>query len=176
MRLEAELDDALHSSQDDVMMVFRKIYEKYCRLIFFYIRKSVESKEDCEDLTNDVFLGFFNGINNFDTSKSLKVYLIGCANKRISDYYAKRKDSISYDDSILISKDYDRLDHMYTLMLDEFKNIINELEMKVIVYHVLYDFTFKEIAIVMKVSINTIKSAYKRGIKKLRDYYEMKEK
>ena len=37
MNLERELDNALHTSQDDVMKVFKKIYEKYCRLIYYFI-------------------------------------------------------------------------------------------------------------------------------------------
>ena len=91
MEIEKELEHALHTSKDQVMNVFRKIYEKYCKLVYYYIHKSINSKEDCEDLTNDVFLGFFNSINSFDTSRSIKAYLFTCASNRIKDYYNSRK-------------------------------------------------------------------------------------
>ncbi len=177
MSLEKELDEALHSSKFEVMEVFRKIYEEYCKLIYYFIHKSVKSKEDCEDLTNDVFLSFFNSVNQFDTSKSLKAYLFTCASNKVKDYFSKKKDDIQYEDDLLNKENKSEgLHAIYNGILDEFDIVINELESSVIIYHVLYDFTFKEIARGLNMSINTIKSAYKRGIKKLREYYEVRDK
>ena len=76
----------------------------------------------------------------------------------------------------MTGENYKVIENINPYIIEEFKNIINELEANVIIFHVLYDFTFKEIANNLNVSINTIKSAYKRGIKKLRDYFEEKEK
>ena len=47
-------------SEEQVHKIFNEIYVTYGKLVFFVISKYVNQLEDIEDLTNDVFLSFFN--------------------------------------------------------------------------------------------------------------------
>lgn len=175
--LEEELDHALHHSLDKVKLVFDKIYKKYSNLVYYVIMKSITCKEDCEELTNDVFVNFFNRINSFDANRSIKYYLIQSAKNKIVDYQRGKKDNtVTYNDDIYIEDDKSYDDFIYRNLIDEWKLIVSEFELQIIVYHVIYGYTFSELSEMYGSNVNTIKSTYKRAIAKIRKYYDSKEK
>ena len=56
--------------------------------------------------------------------------------------------------------------------IEKFKGFLDEDEIDIVIYHILYDFTFKEIARFNNVSVNSMTSKYKRIIDKIRKHYE----
>jgi len=175
--LEEELDLALHQSIDKVKLVFDKIYNEYNNLVYYVIMKSISCKEDCEELTNDVFVNFFNKINSFDVNKSIKYYLIKCARNRVIDYLrGKKETNVTYNDDIYADDENSYDDYIYHMLIDEWMMVTSDFEVKVIVYHVIYGYTFNDLAKMFDSNINTIKSTYKRAIAKIRKYYDEKNK
>ena len=56
--------------------------------------------------------------------------------------------------------------------IEKFKEFLNKEEIDLIVYHLLYDFSFKEIAKSKQTTVNVISSKYKRTIDKIKKYYK----
>lgn len=71
-------------------------------------------------------------------------------------------------DSFFYLEKKDDFDHY----IESFKDFLNSEEIELIVYHFLYDFTFKEIAKEKNVSVSIISSKYFRAIQKIKKYYK----
>ena len=76
------------------------IYQKYQKLIYFIISKYITNIYDIEDLTQTVFINFFNNLEKIDLTKNIKYYLVTSA-KNISLNFIKKQNKIEYDDTLI---------------------------------------------------------------------------
>ena len=60
------------SSEEQTHQLFNDIYVTYGKLVFFVISRYVHQVQDIEDLTNDVFLSFFNQIQKINLNGNIK--------------------------------------------------------------------------------------------------------
>ena len=105
MSYEVELISALKSNDiNKVQESFKNIYEAYYKLVYFCVGNFLKNKEDIEDVTQEVFINFFNNLENINVSGSIKYYLTRSArnlsinylkknSKVINDYYLSNKAS-----------------------------------------------------------------------------------
>ncbi len=64
MNFENKLKQALKSNSiEQIYSVFSEIYYFYYRLVYFTIMKYISIPNDIEDLTQDVFVDFFNNLS-----------------------------------------------------------------------------------------------------------------
>ena len=76
---------------------------------------------------------------------------------------------VNYDDDVE-GKEEKRDD--FQEYLTKFSSFLDESEIDLLVYHLLYDYSFKEIASLLGVSINSVTSKYKRTIDKVKKHYK----
>lgn len=149
---------------EEIYHAFKCLYEKYYKLIFYCINTYVNNKEDSEELTNDTFLNVFNNLHNLNENKNLKYYLVVTAKNNAISFLRKRKDDVipieHINKSIPISID------LHNDTLNKLKEFLNDEEVFIVVYHLIYGYSFKDISIIKNKSINTIMSTYRRAIKK----------
>ena len=169
MNLELQLKNALKSNSiDNIHNVFSKIYSFYSRLVYFTIMKYVDNQSDIEELTQEVFVDFFNNLDN--KIDNIKYYLLTSAKNKAIDYLKSKKHNIEYTDfsqfrnieDYSISKNYENL-------LSAFKNYLSDLEIDILVQHIIYDLTFKELSTIYNKPLNTIKTIYLRAKKKIKE-------
>ena len=73
------------------------------------------------------------------------------------------------DENIAYSEDtHDHFDEY----IEKFKEFLDEEEIDLIVYHLLYGFTFKDLAIMKNVTTDVISSKYRRTLIKIRKNYK----
>ena len=156
---------------DEAYHAFKCIYEKYYKLIFYCINNYVNNKEDSEELTNDTFLNVFNNLNNLNENKNLKYYLVVTAKNNAISFLRKRKDEVIPIENINRSISFSTDLHNDTL--NKLKEFLNEEELFIVVYHLIYGYSFKDTSLIKNKSINTIMSTYRRAIKK--SYKKLKE-
>ena len=63
---------------------FEVIYRKYVGELFRYARKNVSSKEDCEEIIQDIFLDIWKRRNSLQHIVSIKGYLLKCVRFKVS--------------------------------------------------------------------------------------------
>ena len=172
--LETKLIKALKSNNENIIHdVFNEIYDEYKRLVYKQISFYVKNNYDCEELTQDTFISFFNNLNKIKII-NIKYYLLVSAKNKALDHLKKKKMDIEYEDNIV----YDELDNndylKYNELLSELKKYLNELETKIIIYHLVYNFSFKEISNKLNIKINTVISIYNRAIEKFKNIQKKK--
>ncbi|MDE5547036.1 MAG: sigma-70 family RNA polymerase sigma factor, partial [Anaeroplasmataceae bacterium] len=92
-------------NEEKIHKIFNEIYATYCKLVFFVISKYVNQLEDIEDLTNDVFLSFFNQIQQINLTDNIKSYLTTSAKNKALDFMNKKNNYVEVSESIFLIPD-----------------------------------------------------------------------
>lgn len=175
MTLESKLKKAIDSNDEKTIHnIFSEIYLYYGKLIYFIISKSIENKEDVEDLTQDCFVNFFNNINKTSIN-NIKYYLVKTANNLVINHLRKQNKEVVLNELITYKEEKIYNDE-YDSIINKMKKYLNEFEINIILKHVVYGLKFKEIANEYNMSINTVFAIYNRAIKKIRKGENKNEK
>ena len=70
---------------------FEAIVQKYQRGVFAYLRSRILTTSDAEDLTQEVFLRFYQARARFDTSSLIRPWLLGIARNLLKEHLRKLK-------------------------------------------------------------------------------------
>lgn len=146
---------------------FNLIFEKYSRLVYYVSYDIVKNDEDAREIVNETFLKMYVKRRSFMSESKLKFFLLVAAKNLSINRYRQNKDHLPYSDDMEGRSDEGSL----SLYLEKFKEVLDEEEYQYLVLHLLYDFTFLEIAKVNDKTTAQVSSKYRRGIQKLRDFY-----
>ena len=164
MILEKKLELALKSNDRTVIeCVFNEIYHEYYKLIYFVAGQYLSDDYEIENVSNDVFLNFFNNLYKIKL-KNIKYYLTVSTKNLCINILKNRKDTVrDFDFEKVKSNDKNTL--IYRLL----KENLNEEEYEIVMEHVVYGKSLKELSKIMKCNNNTLKSKYLRAINKLKE-------
>ena len=156
------INNRCSTNKEVVEESFNVIYNEFSYLIYYLSLKIVKDESMASEITNETFMMFFINKDRIDINKNLKYYLTSTAKNLSINYLNKINKLEPLNDNI----------STIDMKVDHFNDFLDEQEIDLIVLHLLYDFTFKEIAKEKNVSINVITSKYNRAIKKVRKHYK----
>lgn len=158
------------------------LIQKYLKPIFNFVFTYVGNTQDCEDITQEVFIKVWSKLKKFDKNKSFKTWIFTIAKNSAIDFLRRKKtipfsafDKEDGNNFILetiadkSSSVVDYVNHQESSNLISLK--LKQLSFKnqeIIHLHHNRDLTFKEISKNLGESINTIKSRYRRAIVSLK--------
>ena len=148
---------------------FSEIYAEYSYLVFYVSLKIVRSNDIAKDITEDTFIKFYQSRYEIKNLNSVKTFLSTTAKNLSLNRLKEEERFVNYDDDIQ-GKEEKRDD--FQEYLTQFSSFLDESEIDLVVYHLLYGYSFKEIAILLETSINSITSKYKRTIDKVKKHYK----
>ena len=157
------------NDEEKIRHSFKCVYEKYYKLVCFCISQYVKTKEDVEEIANDTFISFFNNIHNIDISKNIKYYILTTAKNNAINFVKKQSRYTLLSDEHLKNIPYEEK-YESNDIINYLKEVLNNEELSILIDHLLYGYSFKEIAINTNKSINTIMSKYRRSLKKAHQY------
>ena len=139
---------------------FEILMNRYKNNIHNFILRYISSREDSEDLTQEIFVKVFFKISSFDSSKaSFKPWLFTITKNSIYNKLKEKKmvrltydvedtNNVVGDNDDIVQTGLNKLDKKYRLVL--------------IMYYI-EGFKYKEISEILKLPINTVKTRIKRG-------------
>lgn len=155
---------------------------RYLKPIYNFAYRYVKNEKEAEDITQEIFIKAWRNLKRFDKKRSFKIWLFHLAKNICFDFLRKRKD-VSFSELEKGDENY----HLEEEIIDasplpdelfEQKNLqeilnsaIGQLPLKdqtVLFLHHNEHFIFQEIADSLDEPLNTIKSRYRRALKKLR--------
>jgi len=153
----------------------RSIFDKYFPSLCVFANKFVNDEDLSKDMAQEVFLKVWNSATEFESEKSLKVYLYLATKNTCFDYLKKErrknqtadfKDEIYLDDDnvildIIREETYRQLEDAIDLLPEKARDVIR-LNLK--------SLSNQEIAEELNVSINTVKTHKLSAFKKLREH------
>lgn len=144
---------------------FNMVYNEYSKLIKYVSYQIVRSNNDADDIVQDTFVNFLNKINKIKLV-NIKYYLVTTAKNfsiNLSKSYNKQI-VLGYEDDIIIQSKSDNINEMISLLKKE----LNSEEVDIIVRHLVFNCTFKEIAKEYNVTTSSITNKYARAINKFK--------
>ena len=170
--IDKKIMNAINSKDiNRINEAFNEFYNHYFKLIYYIISQYIDNTYDIEDLTQDVFVKFFNNITNINLDNNIKYYLTTMAkNTALNFIKYQNKNIIVKDDLILsiIDNNSTTDKYIYKNLLEDLSKYLDELEVKIIIYHNLEGMKFKDISKILNKSTNTVITIYHRAIKKFK--------
>lgn len=153
---------------------YTSIYERYHSLLYIYVHKKLQDKQEAQDVVQDVLIHLWKNRSSLPQSVSLPAYLYGAARNKAFDLFAHRQVQDKYVASLQnFIPTYSGTD--YLLREKEIKSIIQrEIEalpprMQEIFQMSRRDrLTNKEIARLLSLSSHTVDTQIKRALKILK--------
>lgn len=169
MDLEARLVFLVEKIKKD-QSYFTEFYELTKKQIFYNIFAILKDFQASEDILQETYLNFLNNINSINPHKSILGFLYKISKNKALDYYRKNKKILDYE---LIENQrklsYElQFDYSYELLM-KIKKILNDIEYRVVVLHIINELTNKEIGKLINRPTNTVIWIYNNAIKKIRE-------
>ncbi|HAI74496.1 MAG TPA: hypothetical protein DCS28_00470 [Candidatus Moranbacteria bacterium] len=164
---------------------FEKLLEKYLKPVFGFLYRLTGDAVQAEDLTQITFVKIWKNISKFRQDKSFKTWIFTIAKNTAFDYFKKKK-VLLFSDFI----DEDGNNKLENIAKDEIlpdeilerKDLSEELEMKLkqipkkygILLTLCYkeDFSLQEIAKILNLPYNTVKSQHQRALSAIRKVFK----
>lgn len=148
---------------------FAKFFETYKNLVFYECNVVLNNRMDAEDVTQEVFIEFFNQIDQLKDNTNLKLYISALAKRRAIDLYRKNsKSQVSYLETM---ETFGNIDSSISPSLT-LEGLLEVKEAHIVNLKAIYDFSFKEIAVDLKMTIGQVQGIYYQAIKKLKKHYK----
>lgn len=163
------LYDLKSPSREKMENAFNIIYKEYSYLVFYVSLQIVKDNDIAKDITNETFYKFYANKDNLDSEKNIKYYLTTISKNLSLNYLSSIKHEDPLDENVMYNDE--KKDH-FNDYIEKFKDFLDKEEIDLIVYHLLYGFTFKDLAILKNVSIDAISSKYRRTLIKIRKNYK----
>ncbi len=149
------------------------IYTEFHQLLLSYIRSKIRSKEDAEDILQNVFIKISGNLNKLTEQEKIRSWIFTITRNSIIDYYRskaskkdtpldeKLEDRLTEEDSIDSTKGLDAcLSGMISSLPEEYKDIIIDSELKGIKQ--------KDLAEKYNMAYSSMRSRVQRGRERLK--------
>lgn len=155
---------------------FIKLYETYLGKIYKYIYYRVNSREEAEDLTSDVFHSALRSLPKFNLEKgSFLAWLYTIAHNKVIDYYKKssKKDlNLADFESQLESPDLSSKEHNREYLRVQVAQVLGELRpryQQIISLKFFSELTLGEIAKIMNCKAENVSVLLFRALKRFEE-------
>jgi RNA polymerase sigma-70 factor (ECF subfamily) len=153
---------------------FLAIYDAHSDAIFRFCVLKVSSKEQAQDITQDVFIRYWQTLRKDDDIKNDRAFLYTLARNLVIDWYRKKKES-SLDVMTDAGIDFTGSDSESVTQSAEMKEVLQVIEQldqdsrDVLLMRFMEGLSPKDIAEALQESPNVISVRLHRAIKKVQD-------
>lgn len=144
---------------------FNWFYENSKKQLFYNILSYTKNYELSEDLLQETYVKFLTNIKNIDDKVNVLGYLMVISKNITLDYFKKNnrietlnEEDISFEDNKIHE----------TMLVSKIKEILNDIEFKILILHILGELTFNEIKDIVKKPLGTVLWIYNKSLKKVR--------
>ncbi|MCK4707791.1 MAG: sigma-70 family RNA polymerase sigma factor [Gammaproteobacteria bacterium] len=182
LSLDESSDEALmlaYAKNDQI--AFNKLYERYRLALYRYMHRQISVSEAIlNELYQDVWLKLINSRKQYAVKASFKTYLYQIANNTIRDYFRREsvrkimsnmEDESEVMDSALLPEET----VMQNQLMNKFRQILDQLPQQqrdVFLLREEAGLTSVQIAEVMQVSVDTVKSRMRYAVSRLKEAIE----
>lgn len=160
---------------DGDQLAFAKMYDIYAEKLYYFAFRFLKSKEDAENLTQEVFVKIWETRNRLDPDYSFNAYLFTIAKNTIFNIHRKKVNELAYREYLGYHIDNSHSKTENDVFLNDLQNQIDKcvetfpLQRKKVFELSRKDgFSHKEISQQLNISEKTIETHIRLGLKTLR--------
>lgn len=164
---------------------FASLVGRYLKPVNNFVNRMIGDADESEDVTQDIFLKVWKKIKKYRTGSNFKIWIFAIARNATIDHLRKKKHIIfsdfEHEDRNLLTDNIadpaPLQDKVFAQMQDK-EALEKALALLVPVYREVVllryreDLTFAEIGKITGKPLHTVKSQHRRGLEKLRKYFE----
>jgi len=143
------------------------VYNEYRKLLFFIIVSITKNEQDANDVFQTVFTEILENPPRHIKPEKLQQYLCESAKNQAINFIKKRDALIDYSDLLDIYGEEDCDNSFMQSLLSG----LSDVENTIIVYKIVYDFSYREISSLTGLSRQNCINIYKRALIKMRKLY-----
>lgn len=151
--------------------VYEKLYEEYRPTVYSYISARVSSREDAEDLCQQVFVKLYKALETYDSEKaSLSTFVYRLTHNAVIDYYRTlhTHTEISEEDALLPSAENVVMDRARVREIAAALSQLPWQQRDILILRFFRGWTLVRIAREMGLTYDTVVSRQKSAFEKLR--------
>jgi RNA polymerase sigma-70 factor (ECF subfamily) len=154
---------------------FECILSFYEKAIYNYCLRILKNSQNAKDITQETFIKVYTHRKNIDPSKNIKTWIFTIATNTAYDFLRrkKRKNEISLDEDLETNSSaeayYSSKEEGLVSDVDKALTQINPEYKKVLLLFYQQGFEYKEIADILEMPINTVKTHISRGKEQLKE-------
>lgn len=150
----------------------REIYEEYIGYIYSIVFQVVMNKEDAEDVTSEFFIKLWKLADTYQSGNGHRAWMAVIARNMAIDLLRKNKREVLVEDfadsaSENASSDDVESDVISDISLKEALGTLKPTEREVVNMKIMGEFTFQEIANILKQPLGTVTWRYQNALRKL---------
>lgn len=173
MGMENEAD-ILERAQAGDSEAFGLLYDHYLDAIYRFIYYKVFSREVAEDLVSDTFFKALRQLQSYNSSRGrFNSWLYQIARNTVIDHYRTKKENVPIDDIFDLGHDErtpDQLDAVAGLAkVEEYLKALPARQREIITLRIWEGKSFDEIASILGGTEGSVKMAFSRSIRQLRE-------
>lgn len=161
-----ELDQCIIDFLNGDESSFDLIYYETQKSVYLSIYSIIKDRSTIEDLMQDTYMKAINALNFYTIGTNFKAWISRIARNNALNY-VKRKNREEIIDSDERPDIYGTVSENY--FLDFAVRNLNDVEKDIIIYRVILDLKFKEIAEVMEIPLGTVYWNYRNAISKIKE-------
>lgn len=155
------------------MLSKEEIYTQYKDKVFGYVKNHVNSVEDAEDITSEIFIKIYSKIDSYDESKaSLSTWIYSMTSNRVIDYYRTNHVYSEIPEDLSDEKSTIEEDVLNKETLEQLAKALESLPEEltdIIVLRYYKGLTLQEVAVKMGLSYGVTKLRHREALGKLRE-------
>jgi RNA polymerase sigma-70 factor (ECF subfamily) len=152
---------------------FEELFARYRDPLYGFFRRRLASAERAEDLTQDTFLAVLHAVSRYEPRAQVRTYLYGIALKLLAAERRKQCRSGSGPDSMPEPATSDSPET--TLWIRQALARLDENEREILMLREYEQLSYSEIAGLLHLPLNTVRSRLFRARMALKDYLNPKE-
>jgi RNA polymerase sigma-70 factor (ECF subfamily) len=156
---------------------FRLIFDAYKDKLFGFLLRLTGSREEAEDIVQEVFMKIWKDRDNATQIKNLNAYIFKTAQNQMIDNlrkFSREQLSLSYIEIEVATKDIQPDDILFEKEKSRiFQEAVNQLtpqQKKIYQQHREQGIPLKDIANEMNLSLSTVQNHINRALKSIREY------
>lgn len=166
------LDQLAIKAKNGDAEAYAQIFDILADSIYKFLAFRLQSKEDAQDLTSQVFLEAWQGIKRYDGKRSFKTWIFSIARYTLIDFYRSHKTTASLDAVTDLAGKTDIQAEAETKSDMDFviseMNRLPELYQTILKLRFLDELEYSEIAEMTGKTENSVRVIVKRGLDRLK--------
>lgn len=161
-----ELEKLVERYRNGEQELFDDIYYETQKGVYLSISTIINDKSTVEDLMQDVYIKAINNLASYRVGTNFSAWICTIARNHAINYYKRKKRETLVDE---IDEDYlftanDNRDSVLAKALA----ILEGKERDIILYHIVLNFKFKDIANMLNIPLSTAFFIYKKALNKIK--------
>lgn len=158
-----ELDVLVRKYLKGDSFAFDEIYNETQTSVYLSIRTYLKDQQIIEDLMQDTYVRAIQNITKYKLGTNFKAWISCIARNIAINYYNKEKkvELVEIDNPVLSVENSDS-------KLDYYLSFLEGVERDIVIYHIVLDMKFKDIAKIVELPQSTVFAKYKTAIEHIK--------